>query len=189
MIMAVVALVVAIVVGPRKAAVNDSPALGGNRDLGLEKSGDSDQYLEGRIKPSDKRYKSMHRALQLLDERDCKFILETGTARDGASNCGGDGCSTVVFGKWAKAHGATMYTVDIDPTAIASSRTANGEWNGMNYIVSDSVAFLEWLPQTIDFLYLDSYDVDWNNIHPSAFHHLKEIQASKTTNFLHKPLS
>ena len=49
-------------------------------------------------------------------------------------------------------------------------------------ICSDSVTALNVLgndPQfpMIDFLYLDSYDVDWNNPHPSALHHFKELLA------------
>jgi hypothetical protein len=30
----------------------------------------------------------------------------------------------------------------------------------------------------IDLLYLDSYDVDWNDPHPSALHHLMELCAA-----------
>ena len=44
---------------------------------------------------------------------------------------------------------------------------------------SDSVEFL-WnirLKGTIDFLYLDSYDIERDNPHPSQLHHVKELCA------------
>ena len=44
-------------------------------------------------------------------------------------------------------------------------------------ICSDSVKYLWSLPkeEKIDFLYLDSYDINKNNPHPSQLHHVKEI--------------
>jgi hypothetical protein len=49
---------------------------------------------------------------------------------------------------------------------------------------SDSVSFLRDLANNppdgfshIDLLYLDSFDVDFKNPHPSAMHHLKELTA------------
>jgi hypothetical protein len=32
----------------------------------------------------------------------------------------------------------------------------------------------------IDLLYLDSFDLDWNNPHPSSFHDMKEFLAIKS---------
>jgi len=46
---------------------------------------------------------------------------------------------------------------------------------------ADSVAWLHQLSREgeldIDLLYLDSFDVDWRNPHPSALHHLFELCA------------
>jgi hypothetical protein len=33
-------------------------------------------------------------------------------------------------------------------------------------------------PATVDLLYLDSFDVDWDDPHPSALHHLHELCAA-----------
>ena len=46
-------------------------------------------------------------------------------------------------------------------------------------ICSDSVKYLWSLPkdEKIDFLYLDSYDINKNNPHPSQLHHVKEMCA------------
>ena len=45
----------------------------------------------------------------------------------------------------------------------------------------DSVKFLWSIPpeKKIDFLYLDSYDIERENPHPSQMHHVKEMCVSK----------
>lgn len=48
----------------------------------------------------------------------------------------------------------------------------------IHFVCSDSIAFLQNFGKTIDFLYLDSYDFDFNNPLPSQYHHLYEIQAA-----------
>ncbi len=39
----------------------------------------------------------------------------------------------------------------------------------------DSVAGLWRIKGPVDMVYLDSFDVDFNDTHPSALHHLKEL--------------
>ena len=75
--------------------------------------------LEDFIHPEDKRYKTFRSTLELMEKRKVKTIVETGTARNGVKNCIGDGCSTPIFCEWASEHGAYVYSVDIDPLAIA----------------------------------------------------------------------
>jgi hypothetical protein len=41
----------------------------------------SKTYLKGRIPKDDKRYSTMLHALELLEQRQCKTIVETGTFR------------------------------------------------------------------------------------------------------------
>lgn len=142
-------------------------------------------YLADRICSDDKRFSTFQTCFKLLEERNAKILVETGTARNGVKNCAGDGCSTVLFADWAKDHNATLFSVDIDPNAIAESSEAVEHINNMvQFITHDSIAFLRSFGQPIDFLYLDSYDYDFENPKPSQMHHLCEIEAALP--FLHK---
>lgn len=48
------------------------------------------------------RYTTMQYALQLMEERKVKTIVETGTARGGKDWCNSDGCSTLIWGAVGK---------------------------------------------------------------------------------------
>lgn len=135
--------------------------------------------LNGRIPPTNQRYATFQLALDLMEQRQVKVIVETGTARNGAQNCIGDGCSTLIFADWAHRHHAYIYSVDINPTAIATAKKVTRfHANNIECVCSDSVAFLDNFNQPIDFLYLDSYDYELDNPRPSQEHHLKEIMAA-----------
>jgi hypothetical protein len=74
-------------------------------------------------------------------------------------------------------------TVDLSEAAVAACRILVGPRVSVN--CGDSVAFLGRFAdeakagaRTIDFLYLDSYDLDRTHWYPSAIHHLKELAAS-----------
>jgi hypothetical protein len=107
-------------------------------------------------------------------------IVETGCVR---RNDWDDGRSTVLFSKYAEYHpGSVVYSVDLDPAAIALCRSAAGERARVH--CGDSVAFLKSLSDSrpadliaVDLLYLDSYDVSFESPLPSAIHHLKELTA------------
>jgi hypothetical protein len=103
-------------------------------------------------------------------------IVETGTVRM-ENNFIGDGCSTIMFDEFVSLYGGTVYTVDIDPNACSLCRNLTSP----NTIVtiSDSVLFLSRFQNAhkIDLLYLDSFDFDPNNPHPSSLHHVKELAA------------
>lgn len=108
-------------------------------------------------------------------------IVETGCVRKDSD--WGDGKSTILFAKYAECHpGTAVYSVDLDPAAIALCRSLAGE--SVRLHCGDSVAFLKSLADrrpadlaAIDLLYLDSYDVDFESPLPSAIHHLKEFAA------------
>ena len=108
-------------------------------------------------------------------------IVETGCMRK--DHDWGDGKSTLLFTKYAAWHpGSVVYSVDLDPAAVAFCRSMVGE--DVRLHSGDSVAFLKSLSDqrpsdlaTLDLLYLDSYDVDFDNPLPSAIHHLKELVA------------
>lgn len=108
-------------------------------------------------------------------------IVETGCVRI-ADNWDGGGQSTLLFDRYlaASAKGSRGYSVDIDVRATASCRTLVGD--GFDIRTGDSVLVLRTIAEElkrdgrcIDLLYLDSYDVDWGNVVPSAVHHLKEL--------------
>lgn len=108
-------------------------------------------------------------------------IVETGCMRK--DHDWGDGKSTLLFTKYAACHpGTLVYSVDLDPSAVALCRRIVGEAARLH--CGDSVAFLKSLADrppadlaAIHLLYLDSYDLDFDNPLPSAIHHLKELAA------------
>ncbi|WP_068471337.1 class I SAM-dependent methyltransferase [Candidatus Protochlamydia phocaeensis] len=139
---------------------------------------DSTSYLADRIPSTDKRYASLKLALDLMSQRQAKIVVETGTARCGAQGFIGDGSATLIFGEWALDHGSLLYSVDINPDAITAARMSIGPYNpNVQLVCQDSIAFLSQFNQSIDFLYLDSFDYDIFNPGPSQEHHLKEILA------------
>lgn len=138
-----------------------------------------ERYLTGRIPEDTMRFATFKQSLQLLEERKCKVLVETGTSRGGKSNCLGDGCATLIFGDWAKDHQAHLFSVDISAQNLANAAAALGNADSsVSLVESDSVAFLSSFSGQIDFLYLDSYDYEYRNPDPSQQHHLKEIQAA-----------
>jgi spermidine synthase len=85
----------------------------------------------------------------------------------------------VLFGQWAKERGASFYSIDINPKAVEASKHAVDQTGGSAIIIcGDSLAFLEDFPNSIDFLYLDSFDYDFDNPNSCQQHHLKEIQTA-----------
>lgn len=136
-------------------------------------------FLEKFIPKCNHRFETFDFALNLMEERGVKILVETGTARLGEKNCNGDGCSTFVFSQWAAQNGAFLYSVDIDK---ASLHYAANDLMLLNRFVQlvhgDSVEFLKTFNKPIDFLYLDSYDFAIDNPGPSQEHHLNEIVAA-----------
>ena len=127
-----------------------------------------------------KRQKTFKRAIELLDQRKARALIETGVARYGLRNSKSDGASTVVFGLWAKANDCALYSVDISPESIAGARDAVDELDlneQVKLVTGDSVQFLENFSDPVDFLYLDSYDYDKRD---------KEIQAASQTHHLNE---
>jgi hypothetical protein len=132
--------------------------------------------LDGLLSTGDMRYITFLNAMQLMAARNLKTIVETGTARNGKANCGGDGCSTYLFSRWTTGNpGMTIDSVDISEEAVRQSAAACELFPRTNVHCSDSVKFLREFDRPIDLLYLDSYDFDASNPNPSQQHHLKEI--------------
>lgn len=103
-------------------------------------------------------------------------IAETGAMREEPNtiNALSDGSSTMLWDEVANHHDATVRVFELDHQrclAVAKHVSARVTIHG-----GDAVRRLRELPiQSVDLLYLDSYDVEWHNPHPSALHHLMEL--------------
>jgi predicted O-methyltransferase YrrM len=119
-------------------------------------------------------FREMFLYLESLN-KDFYTILETGTTR-ATGNFIGDGCSTVMFDEYINTKkDGIVYTVDINAAACSVARSVTSPKTSV--VLGDSVKFLSNFnfPEQIDLLYLDSFDFDFNNPHPSSFHHIKEL--------------
>lgn len=124
------------------------------------------------------RSPTFYQALMLSIARGAKTIVETGTSRQAGNWV--DGQSTKVLGSFAQRYGCRLWTCDIDETATAQAREATADCAAaINYVTSDSVAFLKSFSEPIDLLYLDSLDAEKDG-DPAASqdHALAEGQAA-----------
>lgn len=101
------------------------------------------------------------------------IIFETGTSAYGVD-------SSRLFNEFVRKFGGKFFSVDINPKA--SEKLKIGKSRRTTYLVSDSVSAIEAFSSkfsinTIDFVYLDSWDVDWDDPLPSAKHGLAEFNA------------
>lgn len=103
-------------------------------------------------------------------------IIETGTTRE-SGDFGSNGQSSVLFDLFINIFGGKLVTIDIDPSNIRYCRTRTSDKTTL--ITSDSVKALRGLSDVseADLIYLDSYDFDPDNPHPSSLHHMQELAA------------
>lgn len=148
--------------------------------------------------PVRDRSDSMLKIFELLEfsrsnaefpECHCTYIVETGSMRceHGEMNFGGDGASTFIFDSYINylvnnnvVFGYSEFdSVDINQDSCDYA-VKNVHSKSTKIHCSDSVLFLSNLNKikTIDLLYLDSFDVERGNHHPSSLHHLMELTAS-----------
>lgn len=120
-----------------------------------------------------KRHEAFATIAELLPEG-CR-IIETGTVRQ-IDNWEGDGQSTIVWDTLATNLGGTVTTIDINP--IGAELVAKLELQATTAIVGDSLNVIPTLTGHADLLYLDSFDVDFENPLPAATHHLSELMAA-----------
>ncbi len=132
--------------------------------------------------PVRNRADSFLKIFQLLEQKKNKnfYIVETGTTRadHGHLAFGDDGASTYIFDQFVNHYDGKVYSVDINQSNVDYCSTLVSEKTEV--VCSDSVKFLWSLPKSkkIDFLYLDSYDIERDNPHPSQLHHVKELCAA-----------
>jgi len=126
------------------------------------------------LKQRKDTFKIMFEYLDSLNQ-DKYLIVETGTTR--VKDNWDDGNSTIMFDEYCQLNNGIIYTIDLDPKACEVARECTS--NHTIVCVNDGVKFLHEFPspKKIDLLYLDSFDLDWGNPHPSSLHHLKELTA------------
>lgn len=115
-------------------------------------------------------------ASELLNLQQEVVIVETGCVRQ-EENWGGDGQSTVVFEWIVKQRGGHLTSIDISPVNCdVAKRLAPSA----NVVCSDSITALRSIvdAESIDLLYLDSYDATGN--FDSPLHHIGELAAIYT---------
>jgi hypothetical protein len=117
-------------------------------------------------------FTSLCDTLQLMGGRP-QTILETGTSAWGTD-------STRLFDTYVRVYGGRLWSVDIRPEPGDALRAEVGP--ATTLVCDDSVAFLRrWVDEhpgeSPDLVYLDSWDVDWDDPGPCAEHCLREVQA------------
>ncbi len=120
-------------------------------------------------------YPTFKRLFEEIEAKGCPplTILETGTAYAGTK-------STYLFDAYVKKYGGHFWSVDISENTCAEARKHVS--SSSEIVCDDSVHFLEtWVKehpgQKADIVYLDSFDLDWNDPFPSGDHGLKEYFA------------
>lgn len=118
----------------------------------------------------------MEMVFNLMIERKVENIVETGTARK-MGNWNGDGLSTYFFGDYCNRYGGHLWTCDISPEAINTSKLITKIFsNNITYITKDSLVFLDEFNEKIDLLYLDSFDSVNGKSKEASEHNLKEVK-------------
>lgn len=109
-------------------------------------------------------------------------IVETGTIRCPLDSFRtGDGWSTLTWKLWAEATGSRVWTCDADANAIDVCRAVTGCSPHIEYVVGDSIDFLRAFPETIDLLFLDSFDsgpAGSPQVKLACHHQMLELQAA-----------
>jgi predicted O-methyltransferase YrrM len=127
------------------------------------------------------RYWTFKAAFDLLYQMPRHRILETGCIR--MENDWGAGCSTLLFGEFCELNGGRIMSVDLFPNHLETAKRLTAPYNHLiDYVESDSVAYLKTHPDQIDLLYLDSMDVpmhDGADRVPCQEHCLNEFKAAE----------
>jgi predicted O-methyltransferase YrrM len=129
----------------------------------------------------DKTGKRKNSFSLMIDKIKCKtepIIVETGCSRH-SNNFDGDGMSSLIFDSFIQSNGGIFYSVDINPSHVQFAKESTIK---AQITCGDSIKFLSYLNQKlrsenqyIDLLYLDSFDFDTQNPHPSSLHHIMEL--------------
>jgi hypothetical protein len=112
------------------------------------------------------------RKIEELMGKNPQVIIETGTSAWGTE-------STRFWDAYIRKYGGELWSVDIRSQPKTRLRYQTSRRTKL--IVGDSVAFLESnRVKSPTIIFLDSWDVDWNNPEPAAEHGLKEFTSILT---------
>ena len=145
-------------------------------------------FLQYYNNPKNFRFKSFEFALLEAKKRNLKIFVETGVARGKSKFLffskinWKDGMSTLIFSDYVKHMNGSLTSCDISQKNVNNAKkftSKNKEF--VNFIVDDSIKFLSEINKSIDFLYLDSLDGQFEE---SSRHQLEEIKVVKKN--LHK---
>jgi predicted O-methyltransferase YrrM len=105
------------------------------------------------------------------------MIVETGTTGE-PDRWGGNGCSTILFDRYVSSFPAPCRVVSIDHDADAIARCSAVVSSNVEFVCEDGATALRLLKGPIDLLYLDGSHLYWDNPHPSAEVHLRELEVA-----------
>lgn len=111
------------------------------------------------------------RQLVLNNDKEYFTFVETGCAAWGTK-------STLLWDEFVNFYDGEVISVDLNKKNCDETNELTSDKTHVTH--SDSLDFLPTLKKNIDFLYLDSYDVDLLNPEPSTTHHLKEYNCIKS---------
>lgn len=105
------------------------------------------------------RFVTFKLALNLFLQHEGKTIVETGSLRSLGHGWRGDGNATIIFGEFVTHYGGHLWTCDIQPEVIETSKQGTAAFrHNITYVCQDSCTFLATFSAPIDLLYLDSLD-------------------------------
>ena len=149
----------------------------------LDQNSNFYKWFDTLSKKLGNREVSFKKIFKYLDELpDPIIIVETGCLRVKDNFL--DGQSTLLFDKYVLARGnkSKVYTVDINPNSTKVCKQTVSD--NVEITTEDSVRYLNKISKeflankvNVSMFYLDSFDVDWRYVYPSAAHHLKELTA------------
>lgn len=130
-----------------------------------------EQHFLALSQPQHPCRETLSTALSLLGERPA-LIVETGSSAWGTN-------STMLFDSYCNSFGGQCHSVDIRLEPLLALKPLTTSHTKL--YCNDSVSFLNKLSvkdNKIDLLYLDSWDVNWEDPMPSANHGLNEYLAA-----------
>lgn len=127
--------------------------------------------------PQMNRVNTFRAMFEHLDGFEEPLIVETGCIEE-PDNWVGNGCSTIMFDKYADFAGGFVRSVDIDRGKASRANALTGERTTV--ACADSVAFLKALgaqPEIPALVYLDASHLNWQVETEAQVHHFLELKA------------